>query len=126
VRGKTNAPVEFGAKLSIGVIDGYVYMEDLRFDAYNEGVTLIEAYPKTGRTHQIRVHFSYIGHPVIGDKDYGNKESEKVAKETGLVRRFLHSKRIVFNHPITNEIIDLNDELPDDLKNCRLSLKKII
>jgi 23S rRNA pseudouridine1911/1915/1917 synthase len=96
------------------------------FKILNEykGCTLIEAYPKTGRTHQIRVHFSYIGHPIIGDKDYGNKESEKIAKETGLLRQFLHSKRIVFNHPVTNVKIDLNDELPYDLKNCLLNLKK--
>ncbi len=91
-----------------------------------KGAALIEAYPKTGRTHQIRVHFSYIGHPVIGDKDYGNKDSDKIAKETGLLRQFLHSKRIVFNHPITNEIIDLNDELPPDLKNCMINLEKNI
>ncbi len=98
------------------------------FKVLNEykGATLIEAYPKTGRTHQIRVHFSYIGHPIIGDKDYGNKESDKIAKETGLLRQFLHSKRIVFNHPITNEVIDLNDELPPDLKNCMINLKKNI
>ncbi|MHB1335740.1 MAG: RluA family pseudouridine synthase [Candidatus Humimicrobiaceae bacterium] len=98
------------------------------FKILNEykGATLIEAYPKTGRTHQIRVHFSYIGHPIIGDKDYGNKESEKIAKEAGLLRQFLHSKRIVFNHPVTNELIDLNDELPYDLKNCMINLKKNI
>lgn len=98
------------------------------FKILNEykGATLLEAYPKTGRTHQIRVHFSYIGHPIIGDKDYGNKESEKIAKEAGLLRQFLHSKRIVFNHPVTNELIDLNDELPYDLKNCIINLKKNI
>jgi 23S rRNA pseudouridine1911/1915/1917 synthase len=90
------------------------------------GCTLIEAYPRTGRTHQIRVHFSYIGHPVIGDKDYGNKESEKIAKETGLSRQFLHSKRIVFDHPVTNEKTDLDDELPPELKNCLQNLKKHI
>jgi len=95
------------------------------FKVLNEygGCTLIEAYPKTGRTHQIRVHFSYIGHPIIGDKDYGNKESDKIASEAGLLRQFLHSKRIVFNHPVTNEVIDLNDELPFDLKKCMLNLK---
>ncbi|MHB1346809.1 MAG: RluA family pseudouridine synthase [Candidatus Humimicrobiaceae bacterium] len=94
-------------------------------DEYRD-TTLIEAYPKTGRTHQIRVHFSYIGHPIIGDKDYGNKESDRIAKETGLTRQFLHSKRIIFSHPVTNEVMDLNDELPRDLKNCLTNLKKNI
>jgi 23S rRNA pseudouridine1911/1915/1917 synthase len=108
------------------VLRGRQSQTDFKILTEYKGCTLIEAYPKTGRTHQIRVHFSFIGHPIIGDKDYGNKESEKIANETGLIRQFLHSKRIVFNHPITNEKIDLHDELPEDLKECMLSLKKII
>jgi 23S rRNA pseudouridine1911/1915/1917 synthase len=108
------------------VLRGRESQTDFKILNEYKGCTLIEAYPKTGRTHQIRVHFSYIGHPIIGDKDYGNKESEKIANETGLLRQFLHAKRIVFNHPMTNEKIDLNDELPYDLKNCMLNLKKNI
>lgn len=87
--------------------------------------TLIDVYPKTGRTHQIRVHFSFIGHPIIGDKDYGNKESEKIARRLNLDRQFLHAKRIVFTHPITDKEIDLIDELPLDLKNCIDNLQNI-
>jgi len=108
------------------VVRGRESQTDFKILNKYKGCTLIEAYPKTGRTHQIRVHFSYIGHPVIGDKDYGNSQSEKIANELGLVRQFLHSKRIVFDHPVTNEKIDLNDELPEDLKKCMLNLKKNI
>ena len=107
------------------VVRGRQSQTDFKILKEYKGCTLIEAYPKTGRTHQIRVHFSYIGHPIIGDKDYGNSQSEKIANEIGLMRQFLHSKRIVFIHPVTNEKIDLNDELPTDLKKCMVNLKKI-
>jgi len=80
--------------------------------------TLINVYPKTGRTHQIRVHFSFIGHPIIGDKDYGNKDSDNIAKRLNLKRQFLHAKRLVFIHPSTNKEIDIIDELPKDLQEC--------
>ncbi|MDD3520236.1 MAG: pseudouridine synthase, partial [Actinomycetota bacterium] len=79
--------------------------------------SLIEVCPKTGRTHQIRVHFSHIGHPVIGDKTYGNKETNLIANNIGLERHFLHAARITFIHPFTDNIIDIKDEMPEDLKN---------
>ncbi|MDD3520797.1 MAG: RluA family pseudouridine synthase [Actinomycetota bacterium] len=82
-----------------------------------ESCSLIEVCPKTGRTHQIRVHFSHIGHPVIGDKTYGNKETKLIAGNIGLERHFLHASRITFIHPFTDKIIDIKDEMPEDLKN---------
>lgn len=86
---------------------------------------LLEIYPKTGRTHQIRVHFSFIGHPIIGDKNYGNKETEKIAKEIGLSRQFLHSKGIKFIHPVSGESVEIIDELSDDLKHALNVLKTL-
>ena len=76
--------------------------------------TVIEEYPKysfvrlrleTGRTHQIRVHMSYIGHPVLGDDVYGKPFK-------GLEGQCLHAGRIGFVHPITNEYMEFNSELP--------------
>ncbi|MCE5330283.1 RluA family pseudouridine synthase [bacterium] len=99
-------------------IKGRESLTDFKIISQFDECSLVEAYPKTGRTHQIRVHFSYINHPVIGDKDYGNKETEKIAKEVGLNRQFLHAKRIVFSHPVSNIKIDLNDPLPLDLQEC--------
>ena len=128
-QGTINLPVGRSMKdrKKMGVVlRGRQSQTDFKVIGEYKGATLIEAYPKTGRTHQIRVHFSYIGHPLIGDKDYGNKESDKIAEETGLSRQFLHSKRIIFSHPVTNEVMDLNDELPGDLKNCLTNLKKNI
>jgi 23S rRNA pseudouridine1911/1915/1917 synthase len=75
--------------------------------------TLVEARPKTGRTHQIRVHLSAIGHPVLGDRAYGGGGADAAA--LGLSRPFLHSWRIAFDHPITGERVELEDPLPDDL-----------
>ncbi|MBP3197897.1 MAG: RluA family pseudouridine synthase, partial [Butyrivibrio sp.] len=65
----------------------------------------------TGRTHQIRVHMAYIGHPLVGDNFYGNKE-----KTYGLNRAALHAERISFIHPINIEEISLSADIPEDMK----------
>lgn len=80
------------------------------------GATLLEAMPRTGRTHQIRVHLQAIGHPVVGDRAYGG--GGDLARKLGLERPFLHSWRIVFTHPITGERIDLEEPLPADLEGA--------
>jgi 23S rRNA pseudouridine1911/1915/1917 synthase len=67
----------------------------------------------TGRTHQIRVHLSHLGHPVLGDKVYGG-HSERT-KALGLERPFLHAWRLAFTHPGTGEPIEIEDPLPGDL-----------
>jgi 23S rRNA pseudouridine1911/1915/1917 synthase len=72
------------------------------------GYALLEARPKTGRTHQIRVHLAAIGHPIIGDRLYG-KPSPLVG------RQFLHAKCIAFEHPRTGERMELEAPLPEDL-----------
>jgi 23S rRNA pseudouridine1911/1915/1917 synthase len=73
--------------------------------------TLLEVRLETGRTHQIRAHFAAIGHPVLGDRTYGGDARERL----GLTRQFLHASRLVFEHPVTGEPIDLDSTLPDDL-----------
>ena len=73
--------------------------------------TLIEAQPLTGRTHQIRVHFASIGHPVVGDQVYGRRK-------TGLPvpRQFLHARRLGFKHPSTGHRLELEAPLPEELE----------
>ena len=78
--------------------------------------TLLEARPRTGRTHQIRVHLSAVGHPVLGDRRYGGGGQD--ARALGLDRPFLHAWRIAFDHPITGERLDLEDPLPEDLEKA--------
>jgi 23S rRNA pseudouridine1911/1915/1917 synthase len=63
---------------------------------------------ETGRTHQIRVHFAGIGHPVLGDPVYGRRWD-------GLERQFLHAWRLAFTHPRTGERVELEAPLPPDL-----------
>jgi 23S rRNA pseudouridine1911/1915/1917 synthase len=67
---------------------------------------------ETGRTHQIRVHMAAIGHPVVGDPQYGT------AGQYGLERQFLHAARLAFKHPVTGVELDLRSELPEDLKRA--------
>jgi 23S rRNA pseudouridine1911/1915/1917 synthase len=65
---------------------------------------------ETGRTHQIRVHLSAIGHPVVGDPEYGT------AGLLGLERQFLHATRLAFDHPLTGERVEVRSPLPTDLQ----------
>lgn len=71
--------------------------------------TLVRVRLESGRTHQIRVHFAAIGHPVSGDPLYG------VAGRYGLERQFLHAARLAFDHPVTSEAVDVQSALPVDL-----------
>ena len=75
------------------------------------GASLIELRLDTGRTHQIRVHMSYIGHPLVGDYLYNERYYDKEN-----VRPLLHSKSLSFIHPITGEDLYLECELPKDFK----------
>lgn len=74
--------------------------------------TLIEATPYTGRMHQIRVHFKYLGYPVVGDKKYGGR---RISKSIALPRHFLHSSYLAFNLP-SWEKVEFKSELPSDLQ----------
>ncbi|MGR9072633.1 MAG: 23S rRNA pseudouridine(955/2504/2580) synthase RluC [Gammaproteobacteria bacterium] len=78
--------------------------------------TLVEAMPKTGRTHQIRVHAAWLGHPIIGDSRYGDEEINLDYKRMGMNRLFLHAYRLSFIHPETNCKISVQAPLPDDLE----------
>lgn len=71
--------------------------------------TLVKCSLETGRTHQIRVHFSYIGHPLLGDTLYGYSSNL-------IDRQALHSYKISFFHPITNKYLSFYSELPNDMK----------
>ncbi|CAL4321583.1 RluA family pseudouridine synthase [Buchnera aphidicola] len=70
--------------------------------------TLVSITPKTGRTHQIRVHSAYIGYPIIFDHDYGNKIlDKKIQKDNILQKILLHAKKITFNHPNNHKKITI-------------------
>lgn len=81
--------------------------------------TLIEAKLGTGRTHQIRVHFSAIGHPLLGDKTYGKKTFIEIGRKKIIFpRQMLHAETIGFTHPATKEYIEFFSTIPKDMDEC--------
>ncbi len=84
--------------------------------------THVKAILETGRTHQIRVHLSHIGYPLLGDPMYGGrvrfpKKANEILKESllGFKRQALHSKKLTLNHPSTGELMSWKSPLPDDM-----------
>jgi len=84
--------------------------------------TLLEIRPRTGRTHQIRVHLSSIGHPILGDRAYGGGGED--ARRLGLDRPFLHAWRLALDHPRTGRHIEVEEPLPDDLRSTLTGLRE--
>ncbi|MEQ5204379.1 23S rRNA pseudouridine(955/2504/2580) synthase RluC [Providencia rettgeri] len=85
-----------------------------RFD----NATLVKASPVTGRTHQIRVHTLYAGHPIAFDDRYGDKQFDSELAGTGLNRLFLHASALKFTHPKTGEEMRLQAPLDNQLNHC--------
>jgi 23S rRNA pseudouridine1911/1915/1917 synthase len=91
------------------------------------GVSLVRATIGTGRTHQIRVHLSEAGHPVVGDTLYGGGRSSvppRVAAVSSLTRPFLHAARLAFAHPLTGAPLAFESPLPDDLDRVLGALRR--
>jgi 23S rRNA pseudouridine1911/1915/1917 synthase len=80
-----------------------------------DGVTMVRLFPKTGRTHQIRVHLAAIGHPIVGDAVYGRGHGPRALVQ----RQALHAERISFRHPHTRERVSFSAPLPGDLLALR-------
>ena len=79
--------------------------------------SLLEVRLHTGRTHQIRVHLSALGHPVVGDDVYGERTYKDFAKRYGpLQRYFLHAGQLRFTHPYTGEELEFHSPLPLELQ----------
>lgn len=88
------------------------------------GCQLVAAKLYTGRTHQIRVHSASQSHPVAGDEKYGDREFNKRLRQYGLKRMFLHAWQLSLKHPLTDEPLTFNAELPDTLKDVLKKLEK--
>ncbi|HHD2405750.1 TPA: 23S rRNA pseudouridine(955/2504/2580) synthase, partial [Klebsiella pneumoniae] len=80
--------------------------------------------PVTGRTHQIRVHTQYAGHPIAFDDRYGDREFDKQLSATGLNRLFLHAAALKFTHPGSGEVMRVEAPLDNQLKHCLQVLRK--
>jgi len=84
--------------------------------------SLLQCQPRTGRTHQIRVHALHAGHPIAGDDRYGDVEANAIAKKRGLKRLFLHAQSISFPDNSGNElhfVAPMPDELDEFLRKIR-------
>ncbi|MEN8259771.1 MAG: 23S rRNA pseudouridine(955/2504/2580) synthase RluC [Pseudomonadota bacterium] len=77
--------------------------------------TLVQARPKTGRTHQIRVHAAYMGHPIVGDMRYGDDSCNRDFRRKGLKRLFLHAEGLSFSHPATGQPMQISAPLEKGL-----------
>lgn len=86
--------------------------------------TLVKASPVTGRTHQIRVHAQYAGHPIAFDDRYGDKVFDSQLSDTGLNRLFLHASALKFTHPSTGEILRLEAPMDEQLRYCIKTLRQ--
>ena len=88
--------------------------------------TFVEAQLHTGRTHQIRVHFQFLGHPLVGDETYGARQNKKLAELTGYEppRVMLHARELSFVHPRTGKEMSFEAPLPEDFREALKSLHR--
>ncbi|MHC4497603.1 MAG: RluA family pseudouridine synthase [Planctomycetota bacterium] len=97
-----------------------------------QGFSLLRLNPKTGRTHQIRVHLSYTKHPIVGDDMYGGKlvypwqlkDAEPAAQGPVIDRCALHASTLEFKHPTTGQMVDFKAPLPEDMQSLLDMLRK--
>ena len=115
--GTANAPIDRHPRDRIRMAvrdDGREAVTHYRLRERFRAHTLLECRLETGRTHQIRVHFSALRHPCAGDLTYG--ADPRLASELGLTRQWLHAHRLGFPHPVTGEWVEYQSEYPDDLR----------
>ncbi|MBI4097610.1 MAG: RluA family pseudouridine synthase [Candidatus Levybacteria bacterium] len=103
----------------------YQTISNFKYPISNGTMTLVRLYPKTGRTHQIRVHLKYIGHPIFGDVLYGGRKTARSDRKI-LSRMFLHAQSLSFFDPRTGERVQFESQLPGELKKFVDSLEKIV
>ena len=83
--------------------------------------SLVELFPKTGRTHQIRIHMKYLGHPLVADEFYAGRKTARNDRKW-CPRLFLHAEGITFDHPGSGERVSFRADLPQDLSDTLAQL----
>ena len=98
-------------------------LESVYLNPEGEELSLVKAFPLTGRTHQIRVHFKSLNHPLVSDPWYGGRKTAK--KDLRFCPRlFLHAASLEIKHPVTNNHLHYEVSLPEDLQSVLNKLKK--
>lgn len=90
------------------------------FAGEHEEITMVEVYPETGRTHQIRVHMKYIHHPLVGDYLYAGRKTSRDDR-VWAPRVMLHAWKLSFFHPTTGKLLAFEAPIPDDMKSINES-----
>lgn len=121
--GKIDAPIGRHPvdrkKMSVNLKGGRRAVTRFRVLERFKQATYVELELETGRTHQIRVHMSYIGFPLVGDNVYGSKK-----QKYGIKGQVLHARKLAFNHPITNDYMEFEAPLPDYFEDLLIKLRK--
>jgi 23S rRNA pseudouridine1911/1915/1917 synthase len=130
VHRKTGKPYPMATKEAV---TRYKVIDRLRnVGESNMSFTFVELYPKTGRTHQLRVHMSFLGHPIVGDRLYGGGPlylsqlagRHDVAEGPLITRQALHAHTIEFKHPRGGEFVTLEAPWPEDFRRTLDELRR--
>lgn len=106
--------------IEVGPLAKKMAITEFKVLSRNRDMSLLQVHIITGRTHQIRSHMKYIGHPVLGDVAYGGADH---IGDTKFTRQMLHSYRIIFTHPVTSKQMDLIAPLPKDMQKFSKGIK---
>lgn len=102
----------------------YTTLHTYLYPKTKEELSLLELYPKTGRTHQIRVHVKYFNRPIFSDNLYGGRKTARNDRKV-LPRLFLHAAKIAFMHPTTGKKVQFESQLPQELQAFLTQLSAI-
>jgi len=124
---KVNAPLLKNEVNSIVRVNPNGKASETRFKIIEKfaNATLIQASPITGRTHQIRVHTQYTGHPIAWDDRYGDRRFDAYTGKVGLDRLFLHAANIKFQHPANDEWMEIDAPMEPKLEKALAGLRKL-
>ena len=122
-----NAPLLKNEVNSIVRVNANGKPSETRFKVLEKfaSATFVQASPITGRTHQIRVHAQYVGHPIAWDDRYGDRRFDAYTGKVGLDRLFLHAASIKFQHPSNDEWVEINAPLEPKLEKALVGLRKL-
>jgi 23S rRNA pseudouridine1911/1915/1917 synthase len=113
---------KFSARTTSPKASATEYVVDRRYGKVAAHVLL---YPRTGRTHQLRVHLASLGHPILGDHTYGGRKVCTI-DEVEIPRVMLHARTLGFTHPVTGQVEDFTRSVPDDMERVMYALEQLL